>query len=337
MNMRTPFAKISGVLLAALWLVGCSPAEHAPAARPTPVLTDANGVVRQDLRFPCGETTCAGWLYLPAGAEKPPIVVMGSGFSGTRDVAMPVFAQAFAHHGLAAFAFDYRCFGASGGSPRQLVDPWKQLDDWRAALSFVRTLDGVDANRLALWGTSMGGGLVIVIGAEDPSVSTIIAQVPAVATDVEPDGPEVSLGWGIRLLFTAWADLIGSMFSDEAILIPAFAESGDFGMIVDGQSHRDLQPLLPAESTYQNAIAARSFTTFDEYNPKHSWPGIDVPTLLVATVDDRLAPFEAVERFAAANGHVTVETFEGGHFDVYLPPVSDWATEREARFLVDNL
>jgi pimeloyl-ACP methyl ester carboxylesterase len=59
-----------------------------------------------------------------------------------------------------------------------------------------------------------------------------------------------------------------------------------------------------------------------------------VPTLVFATRQDRLAPYEAVEAFARANDRVVVETFEGGHFEVYVPPVVDRAAEVEARFVL---
>jgi hypothetical protein len=58
---------------------------------------------------------------------------------------------------------------------------------------------------------------------------------------------------------------------------------------------------------------------------------------VLATRDDRLAPFDAVEAFAASNANVTVESFEGGHFDIYQPPVSDWAAQREIEFLTELL
>jgi dienelactone hydrolase len=292
-----------------------------------------DGTVRKDLRFPCGSDACAGWLYLPPGIERPPVVVMGNGFSGTRDMAMPAFARAFAKEGIAAFSFDYRCFGASGGAPRQLVDPWKQLEDWRAALAFLSKRADIDADRLAVWGTSMGGGLALVIGAENPGLSAIVAQVPSVDTDVEPEGPEVSILWGVRLLFTAWGDLLKSTSSGEPLLIYAFAPPAEFGMIIDDQSYADLQKLIGPSSTYRNEIAARSILTFDEYNPADSWRDIQVPTLIVATKEDRLAPYEAVEAFARANGNVIVETFEGGHFDIYVPPILDQVSDIEARFL----
>lgn len=327
-------ARLAAALLAFNLVPACAPSQRVPPAPPGDDVTFEDGTRRVDLRFPCGEDTCAGWLFLPPEVERPPVVVMGTGFSGTRAFAMPRFARVFASHGLAAFAFDYRHFGDSGGAPRQLVDPWAQLDDWRSALAFVRTLREVDAERLALWGTSMGGGLVVVIGAEDPGVSAIVAQVPQLDSDAEPSGPQGSLGWGLRLLFRALADWVKSTWSDEPLMIYAFAPPGELGMIVDDVSWAEIQKLFPEGSGNRNEIAARSILTFDEYNPADSWESVDVPTLVFATRQDRLVPYEAVEAFARVNDRVVVETFEGGHFEVYVPPVVDRAGDVEARFLL---
>lgn len=320
------------LLSLSLFLFGCAPSVHAPAMAPGETIT-TDAYTRADLRFPCGETECAGWLYLPVGVENPPVVVMGNGFTGTRDVAMPVFAETFASNGMAAFAIDYRYWGDSGGSPRQLIDPWEQLDDWRSAIAYVRTLDQVDTERLAIWGTSMGGGLVLIIGGEDPTIDAIVSQVPAVDADSEATGPQISVGWIARLLLTAWADMLRSIVADDAILIPGFAEPGGFGMIMDDVSWEELQPLRAQSPDRDGRIAARSITTFDEYNPRVAWEQIQVPTLLIATKEDRLAAYSAVEEFAAMNDHTVLESFEGGHFDVYLPPIVDWAAPREVEFL----
>jgi hypothetical protein len=34
------------------------------------------------------------------------------------------------------------------------VDPWRQIDDWRRAISYLESLDVVDSKRLGAWGTS---------------------------------------------------------------------------------------------------------------------------------------------------------------------------------------
>lgn len=69
------------MLAAALLLpltFGCTPSEHASSSAIEATLaTDL--YERQDLRFPCGETTCAGWLYAPRGVERPPLSSWGTG------------------------------------------------------------------------------------------------------------------------------------------------------------------------------------------------------------------------------------------------------------------
>jgi fermentation-respiration switch protein FrsA (DUF1100 family) len=101
------------------------------------------------------------------------------GFTRTRD-QLTFYAEAFAGAGLAVLTFDYRHFGESEGSPRQVVDIDKQIEDWRSAIAMARTLDRVDSKRIALWGSSLSGGHVINLAAEDPTLAAAVAQVPAI-------------------------------------------------------------------------------------------------------------------------------------------------------------
>jgi dienelactone hydrolase len=176
-------------------LAGCrgEPAP-VPAAEPGPGVALAGGGERLDVRFPCGEDTCAAWLYRPPGPGRPPVVVMAHGLAGTRDAALPYFAERFAAAGLAAFVFDYRGFGASGGAPRQLVDPWRQLDDWRAALASVRRREDVDGARTGLFGSSLGGGHALVVGAGDDALRAVVVQVPLIDSRVEGEATFYGVG-----------------------------------------------------------------------------------------------------------------------------------------------
>src|SRR5206468_8766250 len=65
------------------------------------------------------------------------------------------------------------------GEPRQLISARRQLDDWRAAIRFARGREGINPDRIALWGTSFSGGHVITLGAEDHGIGAIVAQCPA--------------------------------------------------------------------------------------------------------------------------------------------------------------
>src|SRR6266498_3059736 len=105
--------------------------------------------MRQDIEFDAEGVTLRGWLYLPDGATGPvPTVVMAHGFSAVKEMFLDSFAEAFAAGGLGALAFDNRNFGASDGEPRQEIDPWAQVCDYRHAITWAQTRPEVDADRI---------------------------------------------------------------------------------------------------------------------------------------------------------------------------------------------
>ena len=114
-------------------------------------------------------------------ARGVPCVVMAPGFAGTRDTtALMDYARGFAAAGLDVVLFDYRGFGASGGSPRQLVSASRQRQDYRAAIAAARRLPGVDPERIVLWGVSYSGGHVVRVAADDGRVAAVVALTPAI-------------------------------------------------------------------------------------------------------------------------------------------------------------
>jgi pimeloyl-ACP methyl ester carboxylesterase len=337
MRRRLVVAVVPLVTLVVFTAVRSDRRTPGSAARIVPDEQLAGGSRRLDLRFPCGSSQCAGWLYLPHGTSKPPVVVMAHGFAGTRDVVLPVIAERFARDGLAAFVFDYRYFGASGGLPRQIVDPWEQLEDWRAAVTFVRTRSDVDGARVALWSSSMGAGHALVIASADDRVRALVVQAPLIDTSIEGESTFYGIGWAARLVVTGWADLVCSAFGCDPLTLPAIARPGDFGMIIDEAAYGAFERLVGPGSSYRNAVAARSIFTFDGYNPKEHTAAIRAPVLLIASLVDRFAPFSAAEQYAARAGNVTLETFDGDHFDVYSPPAAERTGDLAARFLRTHL
>ena len=108
-------------------------------------------MTRRDTAFDSQGVRCAAWLYLTdEGAGPHPCVVMAHGFSGVRD-QLDAYAERFAAARLACLVFDYRHFGDSDGQKRQLLDIGRQLDDWRAAIAFARSLEELDG------GSASGG------------------------------------------------------------------------------------------------------------------------------------------------------------------------------------
>ena len=120
----------------------------------------------------------AGWLYLPDGDVPVPGVVMNHGFSATRHMGLPGFAEAFASAGMAVLLYDHRNLGDSGGETRQEIDPWAQMLDARTALTWLGARPEVDADRLGLWGSSFSGGEAICLAAVDRRIKAVVANAP---------------------------------------------------------------------------------------------------------------------------------------------------------------
>src|SRR5262245_1024754 len=139
------------------------------------------GSTRQDVEFLSEGTTVRAHLYLPGSGRGPhPVVVMAGGWCYVKELVQPEYARVFADAGVAALVFDYRGLGASDGEPRQHLDPWAQIEDYRNAISWVETRAGLDPARIAIWGLSYGGGHVLVVGGTDPRVRCIVSNIPVV-------------------------------------------------------------------------------------------------------------------------------------------------------------
>lgn len=133
-----------------------------------------------EVRFTsCGETL-VGSLYLPGGTGPFPAVVLGGGWCYVKELALPHYATRLAASGVAALTFDYRTMGESTGEPRQHIDPWAQIEDYRNALSFLEDDPNVDSSRLGAWGISYSGGHVLIMGALDDRVRAVCSIVPVV-------------------------------------------------------------------------------------------------------------------------------------------------------------
>ena len=139
-------------------------------------------MARRDIAFDAEGVTLRGWFY-PAedAAGRGPTVVMAHGFSAVKEMYLDAFAEVFAAAGLNALVFDNRNFGASDGEPRQEIDPWQQVRDYRHAITYAGTLDDVDSTRIGVWGSSYSGGHVLVLGAIDRRVKAVVAQVPLIS------------------------------------------------------------------------------------------------------------------------------------------------------------
>ena len=139
--------------------------------------------IRSDVRFAVDDGIELGaWLYLPKrDGQRCPAITMAHGYAGVKEHGIARSAEAFADAGFVVFLHDHRSFGSSGGEPRQDVDPWRQVADWRRAISYLESRPEVDTKRIGLWGTSYAGGHALVLGTTDRRIACIVAQVPTIS------------------------------------------------------------------------------------------------------------------------------------------------------------
>src|SRR4051812_49865324 len=254
---------------------------------------------RQDLTFESGGEQCAAWLYTPTGGGPHPAVVLAHGFGGVRAARLWAFAERFAAAGVAALVFDYRGFGGSGGEPRQLLSVRRQLDDWRAAVAYARGLDGVDPDRVAVWGTSFSGGHVTVIAAEDQRVAAAISQGPFF------DGRAALRAAGpaniVRMTVAGLRDELRRLRGRPAFMLPVVGAPGTLAAMNSPDAEPGYRALFAEQSEFRNEVAARIGLRVGTYRPIRWAARVDCPWLVcVANADVITPPAPAVKAAAKA-------------------------------------
>jgi fermentation-respiration switch protein FrsA (DUF1100 family) len=278
--------------------------------------------MRQDVEFEAGGVTLRGWLYTPDGAAGPvPGIVMAHGFSAVKEMYLDRFAEAFAGAGLAALVFDNRNFGASDGEPRQEIDPWAQVRDYRDAITYAGTREEIDAERIGIWGSSYSGGHVLVVGAIDRRVKCVASQVPLVSGHdnfralVRADFIPVFRGQFEADRLARYRGEAPAMVPvvDEDPLAPSALPTPDSWTWFT-QTHESRAP------AWRNEVTLRSVELFTEYEPGTYLPWISPTPLLMCVAErDVLTPSElAIAAFAHANEPKKLVILPGGHFDAYV-------------------
>ncbi|WP_319456454.1 MULTISPECIES: alpha/beta hydrolase [unclassified Mycobacterium] len=292
---------------------------------------------RRTVDFRSGDSFCSAWLYLPVTASEAPapVVVMGHGLGATRELGLAPYAERFATAGLAVLVFTYRHLGDSGGEPRQLLSMSKQLADWDAAIEYAAGLPEVDRSRVAVWGSSLGGGHAIAVAARHPELRAAVAQCPFT------DGPASAGSLGVReslVLFGFVArDLLAAMRGKEPVCVPVAAAPGRPGLMTAPDALPGMLALLPDGYEWVNRAAARSVVSLIRYRPGRSAKRIAAPILICISATDSVAPPVQTERYARQAPHGDVRLYAAGHFDFYLGDAFEQLVSEQAEFLVSHL
>lgn len=283
-------------------------------------------MTRRDIEFDAEGVTLRGWFYPADGpGASAATVVLAHGFSAVKEMYLDDYAAVFAAAGLNALVFDNRNFGASDGEPRQEIDPWAQVRDYRHAITYATTLAEVDSNRIGIWGSSYSGGHVLVVAAVDRRVKAVVSQVPMISGhDNVRALVRADFIPGFRAMFDA--DRLARFQGQPPAMVPVVAED-------------PLAPsALPTADSWQwftetgqsrapswkNECTLRSVEMFTEYEPITYLPYISpTPLLMLPAIGDHLTPSElAIAAFDTAHEPKKLQILPGGHFDAYVKGAS---------------
>ncbi len=278
----------------------------------------------------------AATLFAPDdGGQHTGIVMCQGAIGASRFFGFPGIARRFAELGHVALIFDHRGFGDSEGE-RGRTFALEQVQDIRDAMSFLQAQPEVDPERIALFGTSIGGGSAVYASAIDSRARWTISAV--------------GFGDGERMVRagrddTAWREFLAELEEDRQ----QRAVTGRSRLIprsrIAKRDERSLEVRArvigggPDADTAVPDLTLESAERLMEFKPV-SVAGMIAPrpVLFVSAEEDQVTPADGIEAmFAAAGEPKAYERLPGiTHYEVYEEPhvsrlislAHDWISTR---------
>ncbi|KAF7982003.1 hypothetical protein HWV62_30849 [Athelia sp. TMB] len=220
------------------------------------------------------------WQYLSIPSTKhAPVIIMAHGITANKLMGLAPYAEAFASIGYACMVFDYRRWGLSDGTPRNLVVVKEQLEDYQAVIKYVRQDPTFDAERHEL------------------NIKATIAQCPFTGSTVLPKPNFITIKQIACAILCGVKQLIGMA----PIYIPAAAEpsSGQVALLSSEGAEASLRALCSRPGDFPNKVSASSLLQLASYNPSSTAKQIVTPLLIVAPEADSLCLFPGAQKVAS--------------------------------------
>jgi dipeptidyl aminopeptidase/acylaminoacyl peptidase len=140
----------------------------------------ATAKVWDDVAFYSNDKKIAAYLYRPAdwrpGDPPRPAIAVLHGYSGMKDVYGMDVPKWLCEAGYFVISHDYPGFGVSDGE-RGRHRPLEQAQSVYDALTYLQPVDGVDPERIGVYGSSYGGAHAIWCAAFDQRIKVVVSAV----------------------------------------------------------------------------------------------------------------------------------------------------------------
>jgi uncharacterized protein len=247
--------------------------------------------------------TLVGNLYLPANykpGDKLPTAIVTGAWMTIKEQMPGLYAQKLADRGFAAFAFDFRSWGESGGKLRSFESPTVKIADIKNAVSFLQTVDAVDSNRIAGLGICASAGYMVVATAEDSRIKSLVTVAPWIH---DPQIVEAVYGGKAtveKLIATGKAAQAKFKQTGKSDSVLATSKT-DKTAVMFGDVDYYQNPKRGAIPQWSNQFALASWSEWLTFNPMPIASQIKVPTLFIHS-EKAAIPDGARQFFAAIPG-----------------------------------
>jgi dipeptidyl aminopeptidase/acylaminoacyl peptidase len=292
--------------------------------------SDEVGIDQKIITFWSDGSRLQGTVFTPkdiALEEKLPGILLIHGWGGHRGNLNKNYAPHFAKLGFVVMTFDLRSWGESDGffvaettlppvnsvanvdvsgqHIRSIVNPFKMLDDARAALSWFVAEPNLQANNIGVWGTSFGGSLAVVTAAND-------RRVKALVTQMAPVNNQATFGQIPEGMVSAWETQ---------------------------RARGEITPYPGPESASPGLRGYPDMIAMKRYDPAAYWPKVSSPTLIIDAENEELFDrrVNGLALHQSLKGRIATNyiVIEGKHYDLYrgdgyeqaLKAAQDWFLE----------
>ncbi|MFT6694158.1 MAG: dipeptidyl aminopeptidase/acylaminoacyl peptidase [Neolewinella sp.] len=292
--------------------------------------SDEVGIDQKTITFWSDGSRLQGTIFTPkdiALEEKLPGILLIHGWGGHRGNLNKNYAPHFAKLGFVVMTFDLRSWGESDGffvaettlppvnsvanvdvsgqHIRSIVNPFKMLDDARAALSWFVAEPNLQANNIGVWGTSFGGSLAVVTAAND-------RRVKALVTQMAPVNNQATFGQIPEGMVSAWETQ---------------------------RARGEITPYPGPESASPGLRGYPDMIAMKRYDPAAYWPKVSSPTLIIDAENEELFDrrVNGLALHQSLKGRIATnyKVIEGKHYDLYrgdgyeqaLKAAQDWFLE----------
>jgi dienelactone hydrolase len=221
----------------------------------------------------------------------------------------------------------------------------EQRADLLHAVAYARRAERLDPERIALWGTSLGGSHVVEHAARDARIAALVLNMPALdalqggnlAEKLRRTGTSRprAVAAAARLLGAAVLDAVRGALGRSPYYVAVYGAPGQ-AFFADESLAGRFAAVAAGSPTWQNRVAPRFLFQVPRYR-EGTMEKIAAPILVTLAADDVEVSGTFVRAKVSKARRVEIREYAGGHFDLYHGPLFEQVVAEQTAFLRAHL